>query len=123
MTAIRDDVLSDPKYPVHRIAAQVRPYLEKLIEQFHPDQIVLFGSYAYGQPTPDSDVDLLVIKKIERTPTADATAIRRALRLLRHLIANLPLDILVRDPDDFRERVGRGAAFHSEIAQKGLLLA
>jgi len=120
---IREDVLRDPRYPVHKIADQLLPYLRVLVEQFHPEQVILFGSYAYGVPTPDSDVDLLVVKAIDRNSTADATAIRKALRPLRHCGTNLPLDIMVRDPDDFRQRVEMGAAFHAEIAHRGLVLA
>lgn len=120
---IREEVLRDPRYPVHKIADQLLPYLRVLVEQFHPEQVILFGSYAYGQPTPDSDVDLLVLKAIDRNSTADATAIRKALRPLRHSSTNLPLDIMVRDPDNFRQRVEQGAAFHAEIAHRGLVLA
>src|SRR5947209_7973017 len=40
---------------------RIRAYCAAIIREFHPQKIVLFGSYAYGQPTPDSDVDLLVI--------------------------------------------------------------
>ena len=47
--------LRDPSRPVSRIAAALEPYLEILIEQFTPDQVILFGSYAYGQPTEHSD--------------------------------------------------------------------
>ena len=120
---IRENVLRDPRYPVHKIADQLLPYLQVLVEQFHPEQVILFGSYAYGEPTPDSDVDLLVVKTIDRNSTADATAIRKALRPLRHLSANLPLDIMVRDPSDFRHRVQAGGAYHTEIAHRGLVLA
>jgi len=120
---IREDVLRDPRYPVHKIADQLLPYLQVLVEQFHPEQVILFGSYAYGDPTSDSDVDLLVVKAIDRNSTADATAIRKALRPLRHRGTNLPLDIMVRDPGDFRQRVETGAAFHTEIAHRGLILA
>jgi len=120
---IREDVLRDPRYPVHKIADQLLPYLQVLVAQFHPEQVILFGSYAYGEPTPDSDIDLLVVKAIDRNSTADATAIRKALRPLRHRGTNLPLDIMVRDPADFRRRVEMGAAFHTAIAQQGLILA
>lgn len=119
---IREDVLRDPRHPVSRIADQLLPYLQVLLDKFHPEQVILFGSYAYGQPTPDSDVDLLVVKSIQRNSVADATSIRRALRHLRHTVANLPLDIMVRDPEDFRQRVKDGAAFHREIALKGIIL-
>jgi len=119
---IREDVLQDPRHPVHQIADQLRPYLQVLIDQFHPEQVILFGSYAYGQPNADSDVDLLVVKDIDSSPVSDATNIRRAVRHLRHTIANLPLDIMVRDPSDWHQRVQNGGYFHSAIATKGLRL-
>jgi len=119
---IREDVLCDPRYPVHKIAEQLRPYLKVLVEQFHPEQVILFGSYAYGVPTPDSDVDLLVVKDTGNSPVSEATRIRRAVRHLRHTVSNLPLDIMVRTPEDLRKRIAHGADFHQEIVQKGLVL-
>jgi predicted nucleotidyltransferase len=119
---IRENELRDPRYPVHRIADQLRPYLQVLVEQFHPEQVILFGSYAYGEPTPDSDVDLLVVKDVGTSPVSEATRIRRALRHLRHTASNLPLDIMVRAPDDLRARIDQGADFHEEIVRKGVVL-
>ena len=122
LTQIREEVLLDPRYPVHKIAEQLRPYLQVLADRFHPERVILFGSYAYGEPTTDSDVDLLVIKEIENSPVSDATRIRRALRPLRHTVSNLPLDIMVRSPEDLRQRIAQGADFHEEIVRKGLVL-
>lgn len=119
---IREEVLRDPRYPVHRIADQLLPYLRVLVEQFHPERVILFGSYAYGEPTSDSDVDLLVVKDIDHSPVTEATAIRRAVRPLRHSVANLPLDIMVRDRTDLDARIARGADFHEEVIRKGLVL-
>ena len=119
---IRREALFDPARPVHRIAEQLLPYLEVLVDRFDPEEVVLFGSYAYGEPGPDSDVDLLVVKRIEQSPISDATQIRRAVRPIRGTGVNLPLDIMVRAPRDFQERVRRGADFHSTIAREGLVL-
>jgi predicted nucleotidyltransferase len=119
---IRENVLRDPRYPVHRIADQLLPYLRVVVEQFDPEQVILFGSYAYGEPTKDSDVDLLVVKEISNSSVSDATSIRRAVRHLRHSVANLPLDIMVRAPSDWKRRIGKGDSFHTEIAQRGLRL-
>lgn len=119
---IREEALCDPRYPVHKIADQLRPYLQILVDQFHPEKVILFGFHAYGEPTPDSDVDLLVVKSIQRNSVADASSIRRAVRHLRHSVANLPLDIMVREPEDFRRRLENGAAFHTEIATRGIRL-
>jgi uncharacterized protein len=119
---IRENVLRDPRYPVHRIADQLLPYLQVLVDQFHPEQVILFGSYAYGEPCPDSDIDLLIVKDSEESPIAEATRIRRSVRHLRHSVSNLPLDIMVRDREDLNTRIARGADFHQEIIQKGLVL-
>jgi predicted nucleotidyltransferase len=119
---IRENVLRDPRYPVHRIADQLRPYLQVLVEQFRPEQVILFGSYAYGEPTPDSDVDLLVVMDVGKSPVSEATRIRRAVRHLRHTVSNLPLDLMVRAPDDLRARIVHGADFHEEIVRKGVVL-
>lgn len=114
--------LRDSRYPVHQIADKLLPYLRVLTEQFHPEQVILFGSYAYGHPNEDSDVDLLVVKTIETSSRAEATAIRKAFQPLRRAFANLPLDILVRDPQDLDKRLHNRAAFHSEIFAKGIRL-
>ena len=120
---IRENTLRDSRYPVHGIADKLFPYLKLLVEKFNPDQIVLFGSYAYGNPTRDSDVDLLVVKKTEKSPREEATAIRKAFQPLRHSVANLAFDIMVRDPEDLRERIAKGGAFHSAIIRNGIRLA
>lgn len=120
---IRKNILRDSRYPVHEIADKLIPYLKLLVEKFNPDQIVLFGSYAYGNPTRDSDVDLLIVKKTEKSPREEATAIRKAFQPLRHSVANLAFDIMVRDPEDLRERISKGGAFHAAIIRNGLRLA
>src|SRR5436190_24183514 len=60
---LRFPALRDPRYPVHRIADQLEPYLRLIVERFHPEKIILFGSQAYGEPTEHSDVDLLIIRR------------------------------------------------------------
>jgi hypothetical protein len=117
---IREDVLRDPRHPVHRIADQLRPYLQVLVDQFHPEQVILFGSYAYGQPTPDSDVDLLVVKPILDSRVKDKVAIRRAWWPL--LLGRFPLsfDLLLETPQEFAVARTRESGYHSEILSRGL---
>src|SRR6202035_2727729 len=62
VSQIEFPALHDPRYPVHRIAAQLEPYLREIVSRFHPDKIILFGSQAYGEPTEHSDVDLLIVR-------------------------------------------------------------
>jgi uncharacterized protein len=119
---IGSEAIRDSRYPVHRIADKLLPYLRILVEKFQPEQVILFGSYAYGNPTEDSDIDLLVIKSVKTSSRAEATAIRKALQPLRREGANLPLDILVRDPQDLAKRLREGADFHSDIYTHGVRL-
>jgi predicted nucleotidyltransferase len=51
-------------------------YAAEIARQFQPEKIILFGSYAHGQPTPDSDVDLLVVRPHDRRNVEKASEIR-----------------------------------------------
>jgi hypothetical protein len=51
---------------VHRIAEKLLPFLKIIVDKFDPEQVVLFGSYAYGNPSAESDVDLLVVKNVKK---------------------------------------------------------
>ena len=124
MPAIHDDILSDPRYPVHKIAGQLRPYLEVLVEQFHPERVILFGSYAYGEPDQHSDVDLLIVRN--SAPYSDSMAaakvIRHAWWPVRRTGANLSIESIVESPEGHRERLKKGGAFYEEINRRGLVL-
>ena len=120
--SIKEEVLRDERYPVHRIADALLPYLQVLVSKFRPERVVLFGSYAYGKPTVDSDVDLLVVKPLQGSARVAATAIRKAFQPLRRQGVNLPFDIVVRDSRDLDERLARGAMFHKDITSRGITL-
>jgi len=89
---------------------------ERIVQQFHPERIILFGSYAYGRPTADSDVDLLVILPFEGHPACKAAEIRTSIR------APFPMDLLVRTPQQVQRRVEQGDFFMREIMEKGKVL-
>jgi predicted nucleotidyltransferase len=88
----------------------------RIAEEFHPERIVLFGSYARGNPTPDSDVDLLVIMPLEERPVDKSVAIRLRIR------PPFPVDILVRSPAAVRERLALGDSFLRRILDEGNVL-
>jgi len=118
--AIREDALRDPRYPVHRIADRLLPYLRVLVEQFQPEKVVLFGSFAYGTPDENSDVDLLIIKPIQKSRIKDKVAIRSAWWPL--LLASPPIsfDLMLADPEESRRLSREKNSFHAEIIHKGL---
>ncbi len=120
---IREEVLRDPQYPVHRIADRLLPYLQVLVERFHPDQVILFGSYAYGEPDRHSDVDLLVVKRIQESRLKDKVAIRSAWWPLLRQISPLSFDLLLAEPEESVRMASEINSFHSEILRKGIQVA
>jgi len=95
---------------------RIRAVVKEIAGRFHPTRIILFGSYAYGVPKQDSDVDLLVIMKTEQRPVEQAYAIRRAVGF------PFPVDLLVRTPEQVEERLGMGDCFIREIIGQGKVL-
>ena len=91
--------------------------VERITKGLQPEKIVLFGSHAYGQPTPDSDVDLLIIM--------DTTASHKERYLA---VSNLlyprtfPVDILVKTPQEIEQVLQRGDFFIQEIISRGQVL-
>ncbi len=120
---IREDVLRDKRYPVHRIADRLLPYLKVLVEQFHPEQVILFGSYAYGTPDDHSDVDLLVVKNMEKSSVSERRDILKAWRPLRWAAKSLPFELLLVSPAEHEQRLARGGGFYGSITRDGLLVA
>ena len=90
--------------------------VRQIVEQFHPERIILFGSYAYGTPRPDSDVDLLVVMDTPLSEIQQEIAIHRALR--KHFAT----DILVRKPDYLAYRWAIGDPFLTEITEQGKVI-
>lgn len=120
--SIREDVLRDPRYPVHKIADRLLPYLRVVVEQFRPQRVILFGSYACGQPDRDSDVDLLILKELHQSPLKEAIAIRQAWWEMPRAETLLPFDLLVISPEAHRERLMHAAGFYDQIVGEGLRL-
>jgi predicted nucleotidyltransferase len=94
----------------------IRRFVRQIVERFHPDKIILFGSYAYGTPTPDSDVDLLVVM-----PTRNQ--IEQAVRIDEAIDdRGFALDLLVRTPKVIADRLRWGDWFIKEIIERGKVL-
>lgn len=95
---------------------EIERSVARIVDQFHPVRVILFGSHAYGTPSSDSDVDLLVIMETETRPVEKAVEIRAAVEF------PFPTDLLVRTPQQVHERQRLGDPFFREIADKGLVL-
>jgi predicted nucleotidyltransferase len=92
--------------------------IKRIASELKPEKIILFGSYAYGNPTPDSDVDLLIVME---TNGKDKEAYRAASMLLYP--RQFPVDIIVKSPKEIEEKLKRkGNFFLREIVTKGKTL-
>ena len=93
----------------------IRRFARDLAEKFHPDKIILFGSYAYGTPHEDSDVDILVVMPARNQ-------IDQAIRIDREIDPPFPLDLIVRTPKTLAWRLKEGDSFLQEIFARGKVL-
>lgn len=96
--------------------SQIQAFSQQIVEQFQPEQIILFGSYAYGQPSQDSDVDLLVILQFDGLPVHKAIEIRKKLK------PTFSLDLITRTSKQIQQRLDMGDFFIKDILQKGRIL-
>ena len=94
----------------------INKFAKQVAKQFSPQKIILFGSYAYGRPTEDSDVDILVIIPFKGRNPEKATEIWMATK------PNFPIDIMVRKPAELKKRIQMGDFFMREIIEKGKVL-
>jgi uncharacterized protein len=93
---------------------EIRNFVNNLANRFRPHKVILFGSYAYGNPSPDSDVDLLVILRHHEP------APMMAARMMLACPHAFPIDLLVRSPTDIRARINIGDAFLREVTERGI---
>jgi predicted nucleotidyltransferase len=92
--------------------------IDRIVSELKPEKIILFGSYAYGNPTPDSDVDLLVIMKTKAKEIDRYVAVSNLL-----YPRQFPVDILVKTPQEMEvEARKKGNFFLREILKKGKVL-
>jgi predicted nucleotidyltransferase len=90
--------------------------VKQIVEQFKPQKIILFGSYARGNPRPESDVDLLVVME---TPLKGS---QQSLEIRHYLGVMFGLDLLVYTPQHLKERVEMGDWFLRDVLKEGKVL-
>lgn len=99
------------------VGRSLRPAIQKIVQELDPEKIILFGSYAYGVPTPHSDVDLLVIMKTRANAKNRSWAVSRLL-----LPRPFPVDILVKTPKEMEKSLATDDFFIKEIVKRGKVL-
>jgi predicted nucleotidyltransferase len=96
--------------------SEIRRFVSAIAREFKPERVVLFGSYARGEATEDSDVDLLVVMQ------HDGDAVEQALEIRRRIDRAFPLDLIVKGPQETRKRLRQNDAFVSSIFEAGKIL-
>ena len=97
-------------------SSRLRELADRIARQFHPERIILFGSYAYGQPRTESDVDLLVVMDTH------LSELQQAARICQSIDYHFGLDLLVRTPANLARRRLMGDPFVCDILDKGKIL-
>lgn len=98
---------------------EILEIVEKIKKGYAPEKIILFGSYAYGKPTSDSDVDLLIIKKTRARKLKRWVTLKR---LAYNPNRGFPFSPLVYTPGELKKRLSLGDDFIEEILERGDVL-
>jgi len=98
------------------IKKEIKRIKDKIVEKYQPQKIILFGSYAYGKPDFDSDVDFLVIMPFK------GKGQYKAVEILESISPSIPIDLLVRTPSQVRTRISQNDFFMRKVLTKGKTL-
>jgi predicted nucleotidyltransferase len=106
----------NPKIP-KKTQEKIQKIADKIAAEYKPEKIILFGSYAWGKPHRDSDLDFLIVKK------TDDSAIKRSMDVDRLFFPReFAMDFLVYTPDQIEQRQKIGDPFMAAISNKGKIL-
>jgi uncharacterized protein len=96
---------------------QIDEVVKRIRDSYHPEKIILFGSYAYGNPTEESDLDILIIKETALPRYRRGREVRRCLRGLK-----TPVDLIVYSKKEIEEWLNVNTAFITTVMEKGKVL-
>lgn len=102
--------------------SEINKIKQILIDKYKPERIVLFGSFAWGKPNQDSDLDFLIIKKVQKPRPAREQEVYRVLSDYHYSAESLPVDIIVHTPDEAKKRLSLGDPFIKEILTRGQVI-
>ena len=104
---------------------QVIQEIVEAIKPLNPFKVILFGSYAYGQPEMDSDIDLLVVLDEEHIPedyNEDMQLYLRVASRIREIRKKFPIDLIVYTKSMYEKALAQNNAFIKEISKEGISL-
>jgi len=93
---------------------EIKKIVGQIVKSYKPEKIILFGSFAWGKPTKDSDVDLFIIKNTKKPKGERLAKVEKIL-----LDRTLPLDILIYTSQEVKRRLSLGDFFIEDVIKKG----
>ena len=97
----------------------IKRLVQVIAQKYRPEKIILFGSYAYGKPDKDSDIDLLIVKETKKSFFERLYEVRRIASEARR---GYPFEPVVLTPREVKERLEIGDQFFEEVMNKGKIL-
>src|SRR5947209_2692435 len=95
--------------------AAIRKYVRQVVEKFHPEKVILFGSHAYGKPDEGSDVDLMVVMPAKNE-------LSQSIRIRQAIDTPFAMDLFVCTPENLAKRLMWNDWFLKEVVEKGIVL-
>ncbi len=95
---------------------EIKELAERIVREYRPERVVLFGSYAHGRAHEDSDVDLLVVMPFR------GNRFHKAAEILQKIEARPAVDLVVRTPAEVRRRTALNDYFLRDILEQGIVL-
>ncbi|MGH2532584.1 MAG: nucleotidyltransferase domain-containing protein [Thermomicrobiales bacterium] len=120
-TPCRTQILNrvpEPSGDSPRTREEIADVVAIIAETFRPERIILFGSHAYGDPTEDSDVDLMVVMDTPLKPSEQAVRIRQAVGASYRF----PMDVVVRRPNQIALGLAERDFFILDVIEQGATL-
>lgn len=102
---------------------KIKPILKEIVEdlkkEYKPIKVILFGSYAYGIPMEDSDIDIFILKNTKERSVDRIITVKR---IIYNPNRKIPISPLIYEPSELEERIRIGDDFIKEILDKGIIL-
>lgn len=95
---------------------KIQKVTNQIVKEYRPEKIILFGSFAYGKPTPASDLDLLIIKNSRKK------RVERIKEVLMLVKSDIPVEPLVYTQQELQKRLNLGDFFFLDIVKNGKVL-
>lgn len=98
---------------------EIERIVRRIVEEYHPLKVILYGSYAYGTPDADSDIDMLIIKDTRERFIDRFVEVKR---LVADSNRRIPFEPIVLTPGEIERRLAIGDQFIQEIMTRGKVL-